>query len=1251
MTSKIKIESQYFSHQLSKHENYSSHNPLKISNNSYHLANADTGTTGHYISFNDATAVTNIEPLTNNATIAVKLPDDSIVRATHSANLNIPGLPLTACKAYLFPELKCSLISIGILCDHGMTAHYDKDNVQIVDNLGQIIIKGSRHQTSKLWMINISPPDQFRNTSTSSTSEESKELGSAGLAVHFENVRDQVLFQHAAFGSPVPSTFIKAITNGFIKLPGLTAKQVRLHLDVTFPTLAGHMDQQRQRPHNHKFLHLPDHDDAAHFADDLQGILAQQKPARRNGIHLYVLDTLETTDNHQAFMDLTGRFPVKSKSGNQYIMVLLTEQQNYIHLEPMKNRSSPEYVRAFQHGVNFFKSHNIILNHVRIDNETSSELEAAARDINIEFEYVAPHMHRANRAERAIRTFKNHFLATLATANPDFPLFLWDTILPQVEITLNLLRLAHVNGQPTSAWKQIHGKDFDFSAHPFAPLGIQVAIQVKPEQRTSWAFHAMRGYYLGPSLKHYRCHRVFVSGSQSERISDTLQWFPHANNSEIPGALYSFPQRVMDFAQIIHEQTISPSFTQVDAQQLPATIGALSTELRALLQSLSKYDEGRNQRVLPKADEGDNLQPLNEAVKQRVTNPKPKVLFDIIPAVEIPIAPPGLTKQPHYLRSSSPIQQQVHFSASLSLDPNAVPQPESYRAAMQGPDQHHWEQAHSEEFTRLIETTNCMSFVPMSAKPPNEFATYYNPQVKLKMKNGKLDYRVRGTVGGDRVQYEEYRSSFTASLPTVKVLLNAVVSEDAEWMTVDIKDYYLGSPMEKPVYMRIALKQIPLDIQQKYNLAAITRDGKVMTKIVKGMYGLPHAGKLAQDRLIPHLAKHGYRQCEHTRCLFTHDTRPIAFTLVVDDFGIKFKGRENAQHLLTALEELYKITIDWTGSKYLGIVIDYNRTARTISLSMPKYIENALDRFGAKDFPGADSPLVYTPPQYGLVRQQQTPDADVSAPLSIERKTRLQQITGTLLYYARAVDPTMLTAINKIASYQSNPTENVELAVNRLLSYAKKWSNASLLIKASDMILQAHSDASYLSESASRSRIGGILYLGNKTNDTFVNAAIDQFSTILNVIVSSAAEAEYAAVFTVGQEAEPIRVTLEELGYPQPATPITCDNQCAVGLSLDILKQKRSKAVDMRFHWIRDRVRQGHFTVNWQPGATNLADFFTKAHSVDHHKKVRSWYVHDPPNSSNSAIFINFCKRRHQLYRDLHRLTHTPLKISDERVY
>jgi hypothetical protein len=99
--------------------------------------------------------------------------------------------------------------------------------------------------------------------------------------------------------------------------------------------------------------------------------------------------------------------------------------------------------------------------------------------------------------------------------------------------------------------------------------------------------------------------------------------------------------------------------------------------------------------------------------------------------------------------------------------------------------------------------------------------------------------------------------------------------------------------------------------------------------------------------------------------------------------------------------------------------------------------------------------------------------------------------------------------------------------------------------------------------------------------------------------MSSAVEAEVAGVFVNTKEGTTIRTTLEELGYPQPPTPVHVDNTTAVGIENDTVKQRRSKAIDMRFYWIRDRVKQGQFHIYWAPGKHNIADYFTKHQQVN----------------------------------------------------
>jgi hypothetical protein len=111
-------------------------------------------------------------------------------------------------------------------------------------------------------------------------------------------------------------------------------------------------------------------------------------------------------------------------------------------------------------------------------------------------------------------------------------------------------------------------------------------------------------------------------------------------------------------------------------------------------------------------------------------------------------------------------------------------------------------------------------------------------------------------------------------------------------------------------------------------------------------------------------------------------------------------------------------------------------------------------------------------------------------------------------------------------------------------------------------------------------------------------------------VMSSAAEAEIGAVFINAKEGAVLRTILEELGHKQPPTPMDTDNITATGYRNGTIKQKRTKATDMRFYWIKDRVKKCQFYVYWGPGYQNLANYFTKHHSPAHHKRMREIYIH-----------------------------------------
>jgi hypothetical protein len=189
-----------------------------------------------------------------------------------------------------------------------------------------------------------------------------------------------------------------------------------------------------------------------------------------------------------------------------------------------------------------------------------------------------------------------------------------------------------------------------------------------------------------------------------------------------------------------------------------------------------------------------------------------------------------------------------------------------------------------------------------------------------------------------------------ADLTTSKCLWNSTIStEDARYMCADAKNFYLNTILDCPEYMKLTLGVIPQETIDKYKLLEKKNNGYVYIQSDKGMYGLPQSGRLANDLLFKRLTSHIYHPVCHTHGLYKHEKCPVTFTLVVENFWVKYVGNEHASCLLNAFQQYYEFTDDWTGKLYCGITLDWDCKNRTVDLSMPGYIESALHKFQHKE--------------------------------------------------------------------------------------------------------------------------------------------------------------------------------------------------------------------------------------------------------------------------------------------------------------
>ena len=237
--------------------------------------------------------------------------------------------------------------------------------------------------------------------------------------------------------------------------------------------------------------------------------------------------------------------------------------------------------------------------------------------------------------------------------------------------------------------------------------------------------------------------------------------------------------------------------------------------------------------------------------------------------------------------------------------------------------------------------------------------------------------------------------------------------------------------------------------------------------------------------------------------------------------------------------------------KFVGIDLEWNyakkHSDRSCRLSMKNYIADLLFKLKHPNPKKPQkSPHKWIQINYGS-RVQLSPDEDKSEPLDEEEVKWVQMVVGALLYYGRAVDNKLLTALSAIGSQQSKATENTKSAVNMLLDYCATYPNDGITYRSSDMTLCGHSDAGFNNESGSRSRAGAHIFLSE--DDTFPrwNGPVLSIAQIMKYILSSAAEAETAALFLTATEMVSLRNTLDEMGWKQPPSPLQCDNSTAVG--------------------------------------------------------------------------------------------------------
>ena len=401
---------------------------------------SDTGATGHFLTCN--APVQNKQITTN--PISILLPNGNTLQSTHTCEVAIPGLRPTAKKAHVVPGLShASLLSTAVFCDAGYTLTYDAKACHIRD--GPItILTGTRDSNTGLWLI---PLTEDKPT-TKPTPHHSAH--NVHTITHLTN---RVKFMHQAFFCPPIRTLLRAANWGFLdNIPFLTPDLINAHLEKTPATAKGRLKLRPMGHHSTRRL--------------------STKPNNQHAAaNMFCYAALADKQANTFYTDCTGNLPARTLDGQQLFFVAYAYDPNYIFAVPIKSTTTKDIMDAFTAVYNRLDTHGFKPTFAVADNQAATAIKAFMTSQDGRVQFVEPNNHRANAAERAIQTFKNHFISGLCTTDANFPLQLWNYLAEQAEITCNILRRCESTqpSPPTTSYMAINTTGTHIHSHHRAP--------------------------------------------------------------------------------------------------------------------------------------------------------------------------------------------------------------------------------------------------------------------------------------------------------------------------------------------------------------------------------------------------------------------------------------------------------------------------------------------------------------------------------------------------------------------------------------------------------------------------------------------------------------------------------------------------------------------------------------------------------------------------------------------------------------
>ena len=430
----------------------------------------------------------------------------------------------------------------------------------------------------------------------------------------------------------------------------------------------------------------------------------------------------------------------------------------------------------------------------------------------------------------------------------------------------------------------------------------------------------------------------------------------------------------------------------------------------------------------------------------------------------------------------------------------------------------------------------------------------------------KARYVAKGFSQQKGIDYQETFSP-VISMPSLRVMLSLAAYKDFELVQIDVDTAYLYGELKEEVYLK-----------QPKGYERHDDDGTPLACLLhKSIYGLKQAGRRWWQHLHAQLTKIGFESTTSEPCLYLRkESNSACFIAVyVDDIIVAAPTPKIIEDIGSALSIQYSIKPAQELNYILGIRISRNREQRTIRLDQETYANQVLERFKM-----ADSKAVKTPAEPRTI-------ADMDDGTEVNYPYR--EAVGALMYLTTSTRPDLAFAVGRLARRSHQPSSSDVNAVKRTLRYLSGTRDLFITLGGRNTLLVGYADSDYATDVSTRRSVSGS-YI------TIGGGPVAWASRIQPCVTLSTVEAEYVSLSSTAQDMVWLRTLLRDLGFPQtlPST-IFEDNQGAIALAEGVKFSRKSKHIDVRFHFIRQQIEVGNIQLKYCPSQEMLADIFTKA--------------------------------------------------------